>query len=75
MNTAIKSIVQSPNYGIYATAINERVFGVHKTGMRNLASAKELRKISDIEKFIINAIEQNWLKSEDEILSAIINYK
>lgn len=75
MNTAIKSIVYLPNYGTYATAINERVFGIHKTGMRNLASAKELRKISDIEKFITNAIEQNWLKSEHEIILAIKNYK
>lgn len=75
MNTAIRSIVQSPNYGIYATSINEKVFGVHKTGMRNLASAKELRKIADIEKFIINAIEQKWLKTEQDILDAIKNYK
>lgn len=75
MNTAIKSIVYLPNYGTYATAINERVFGIHKTGMRNLASAKELRKISDIEKFITNAIEQNWLKSENDVLGAIKNYK
>ena len=75
MNTAIKSIVQSPNYSIYATSINEKVFGVHKTGMRNLASAKELRKIADIEKFIINAIEQKWLKTEHDILDAIKNYK
>lgn len=75
MNTAIKSIVFNPNYSIYAIAINEKVFGVHKTGMRNLASAKELRKIADIEKFIINAIEQKWISTENEIISAIKNYK
>jgi hypothetical protein len=43
--------------------------------MRNLASAKELRKISDIEKFISNAIENKWIKSEEDILNAIKNYK
>lgn len=75
MNTAIKSVIPTPNYGNFAIAINEKVFGVHQSGMRNLASAKELRKIADIEKFIINAIEQKWVNTEEQILSAIKNYK
>ena len=74
MNTSIKSVIQAPNYSTYAIAINERVFGTHKTGMRNLVSAKELRKIADIEKFIINAIEQKWIQTETQIVSAIENY-
>jgi hypothetical protein len=36
--------------------------------MRNLASAKELRKISDIEKQIISAIDMGWIKNEKDIL-------
>lgn len=75
MNTAIKKVVPSPNYPVYAKAINERVFNTHSTGMRNLASAAELRKIADIEKFIINAIENGWVKSEQQILQAIRNYR
>lgn len=74
MNRAIKSVVQNPNYAIYSIEINKRVFGQHQTGMRNLASAKELRLIADIEKFIIKAIEQGWIKSEKEILNSIKNY-
>lgn len=74
MNIAIKSIVGNPNYSRYAIEINNKVFGNHLTGMRNLASAKELRKIADIEKFIINAINQGWVNSEIDILNAIKNY-
>jgi len=75
MNAAIKSVVEKPNYSNYAMAINEKVFGTHQTGMRNLASAKELRKIADIEKFITNAIEQKWINTETQIIAAIVNYK
>lgn len=75
MNSAIKRVVGNPDYPTYAKAINNKVFGNHQTGMRNIASAKELRKIADIEKFIINAIGQGWLKSEQDILNAITNYK
>lgn len=74
MNISIKSVVGNPDYSKYAIEINNRVFGKHQTGMRNLASAKELRKIADIEKFITNVINQKWLKSEIDILNAIKNY-
>ena len=74
MNSAIKKVVVNPDYPKYAKLINTKVFGQHQTGMRNLASAKELKKISDIEKFVTNAIAQNWLKSDKDIVSAIQNY-
>lgn len=75
MNQAIKSIIENPDYVKYAMAINERVFGQHITGMRQVASAKELRKITDIELFIKNAIGNSWIKTENEIIEAIKNYK
>lgn len=75
MNCAIKKIVPNPDYPKFARLININVFGVHQTGMRNLASAKELRKVADIEKFVINAIEQGWLKSESDIEKTINEYK
>ncbi len=74
MNSAITSVVSTPNYPLYAKAINEKVFGTHQTGMRNLASSKELRKIADIEKFITEAIKKGWLKTESDILSAIKDF-
>lgn len=67
MNKAINSIVEQPKYAEIATKINTKVFGHHINGMRNLASAKELRKISDIEKQVITAIEMGWIKTEKDL--------
>lgn len=75
MNTAIKSIVENPDYTKVAIAINKRVFGQHQVGIRNLACAKELRKIADIEKFVINAIEMQMLRNESQIIKAIETYR
>lgn len=75
MNTAIKSVIKNPDYSKFAKAINIKVFGHHQSGMRNLASARELRKIADIEKFVINAIESGWIKDESAILKAINSHR
>jgi hypothetical protein len=69
MNVKIKSIIQSPNYAEYATLINVKVFGQHISGMRNLASAKELRAITDIEKTVISAIDMGWIKNEEDLIN------
>jgi hypothetical protein len=68
MNSKIKEIIQFPNYSEYAKCINRKVFGHHQTAMRNLASAKELRKIADIEKQVIVAIEMGWIDTEKKLL-------
>lgn len=69
MNTKIKEIIENPNYAQIAKLINIKVFGQHISGMRNLASAKELRKISDIEKQIISAIDMKWIKNEKDLFN------
>lgn len=71
MNAEVKRILHNPDYIKIAKAINVKVFGEHVSGMRNLASAKELRKISDIEKMVTTAIKNGWIKTESEILKAI----
>lgn len=68
MNTKIKEIIEKPDYAKYATLINKKVFGQHLSGMRNLASASELRKIADIEKTVIAAIDNKWIKNEEDLL-------
>lgn len=75
MNEAIKSIVKAPDYVKYAKQINLSVFGRHETGMRNIASAKELKKISDIEKFVVQGIKLELIKTEQQVLSTILNFK
>lgn len=74
MNNAIKKIIPNPDYKKYAIAINERVFGKHLTGMRNLASAQELRKITKIEQFISQGINMNMIKDEKQTMYAIGNF-
>lgn len=71
MNSAISGIVKDANYPLYAVEINKKVFGQHISGMRNLASSKELRKIADIEKMVIKAIENKWIKNETELVDFI----
>jgi len=74
MNNAIKSIVPNPDYKKYAIAINEKVFGKHLTGMRNLASAQELKKITKIEQFISQGINMQMIKEDRQIMYAIANF-
>ena len=74
MNNAIKKIVPSPDYRKYSIAINEKVFGKHLTGMRNLASANELRKITKIEQFLTQGIEMGMIKQDNQIMYAISNF-
>jgi hypothetical protein len=71
MNSAISGIIKLPNYPLYAKEINKKVFGQHISGMRNLASSKELRKIADIEKMVIKAIENKWIANESQLLEFI----
>lgn len=73
MNTAIKSILPNPEYPKYAIAINKKVFGTHLSGMRNLATAQELKKITKIEQFITNAIDMGMIRTENQIFKTIEN--
>lgn len=75
MNSAINMIVPNPDYSKYAKMINKKVFGHHQSGMRNLASASELRKIADIEKFITQGIEMGMITHEAGILKALEMYR
>lgn len=74
MNTAIKKIITNPNYSKYSIAINEKVFGQHLTGMRNLATASELRHITKIEQFISQGINLGMIKTDEQIIYSIKNF-
>ena len=74
MNNAIKKVVSNPDYKKYAIAINEKVFGKHLTGMRNLANSSELKKITKIEQFIAQGINMGMIKNDEQIIYAISNF-
>ena len=74
MNNSIKKIVANPDYKTYSIAINEKVFGRHLTGMRNLATASELRSITKIEQFISQGINIGMIKTNDQIIYSIKNF-
>ena len=73
MNQAISTIVKNPEWSKYPIAINEKVFGRHINGMRNLASASELKKITKIEQFIIQGISMKMITTEEQVMYAIAN--
>jgi len=75
MNSAIKKVLKTPDYPKIAKAINEKVFGKHITGMRNLASSKELKKIASIETHITRLLERGYIKTEEAILSEIFCFE
>jgi hypothetical protein len=66
--------IQKDSYPKMYNAINTRVYGEPKSGMRNLASSAQLKMIADIEKFISSAVDMGWLKTEEDMLNAIKNY-
>ena len=74
MNQAIKKIIQNPDYPKYSIEINKKVFGNHFTGMRNLATASELKKITKIEQFITSAIDMGMIKTDEQIINTIKNF-
>jgi hypothetical protein len=74
MNQAIKNIVKNPDYPKYSIEINKKVFGTHITGMRNLATSSELKKITKIEQFITSAIEMEMIKTDEQIIKTIQSF-
>jgi uncharacterized linocin/CFP29 family protein len=69
MNRAISNVVEEPQYAKYAVLINQKVFGNHESGIRNTANADQLNKITKIESFIVEAIENGYMTSEDSIIN------
>ncbi|WP_392419883.1 hypothetical protein ACF3OE_10075 [Capnocytophaga canis] len=74
MNRAIATIIEEPNYALYSREINNKVFGRHEKGIRDTATRGQLQRISDIEKFVTQVIEQKLITSESQLLKVIENY-
>lgn len=75
MNKSINQIVPNPNFQLYSTLINEKVFGRHERGIRDTATKEQLSNISNIEKNIIQNIDMGILKNETQLIYIIKNFK
>jgi hypothetical protein len=58
-------------YVALAKALNYIVFNKHETGIRNLASAKELKELEDLEKKMVFAIDMDYIKTFAELLNEL----
>lgn len=71
MNAAIRSVVNDPDYARIAREINKAVFGHHERGIRDVASAEQLKRIAEIERYISNCIDDGFVRSEDDVIRII----
>ena len=61
----------NPNYSGVSVALNKKVFGRHELGIRNKASKEELAELKRLEDNIAFAIEKGWLKTSEDVITAI----
>lgn len=66
---------RNPDYGELNKALNIKVFGHHETGMRNLASEKDLRTLCYLQDSLCFCIKQGYLKSKEDVFKAIEDYE
>jgi hypothetical protein len=52
-----------------AKALNFCIFNHHEAGIRNLATAKQLKDMEDLEKTMAFSIQMGYIKSYDQFLS------
>lgn len=59
------------DYVKLAKALNYKIFGRHETGIRNLATKEELKKLTDLESKIAFAIDMGYIKSFNDCIEAV----
>lgn len=62
---------ENPNYARIAMEINKVVFGKHETGIRQIASQKELGKLTDFEKMLAYALANDFISTESDLIKHI----
>lgn len=75
LNKDLRSVlcrnIENPDYREINRALNIKIFGYHQTGMRNLASEEELKKLNTLQENIAFCIERGYLKNNEEIIEEI----
>lgn len=72
--TKAVSRFQNPDYAGIAKGLNYIIFGKHETGIRNFASAQQLKDLEDLEKFFTGLIDLEFVKTQDELKAEIRKY-
>lgn len=73
LRTAMSQNFNAPDYPGVNRALNIKIFGHHETGMRNLASEKDLRKLYLLEETMAYCIKTGFYKTNEELIAAIQN--
>lgn len=71
----LKEKFKEPNYANIATEINKVVFGKHELGIRQLATEQQLKKLTDFEKLLAYALQNDFLRTEQELINHIRKQK
>lgn len=75
LNKNLRSVlcrsIENPDYAEINRALNIKIFGKHETGMRNLASEKELAVLNKLQENIAFCIQRGFLKTNEEIINEI----
>ncbi len=73
LRTSMSRKIQSPDYPLINRTLNIKIFGHHETGMRNLASEEQLRKLYRLEDNIAFCIDSGFCNTNEAIVTAISN--
>jgi hypothetical protein len=60
-----------PDYVAIAKALNWVVFNKHETGLRNMATQKELAELKALEEKMAFAIDMGYIKTHQELIEAL----
>lgn len=71
LRRALHDNIVNPDYAEINRNLNIKIFGHHETGMRNLASESELKKLNTLQENIAFCVERGFLKTNEEIIKEI----
>ena len=75
LNNNLRSVlwhkIEKPDYAEINRALNIKIFGYHKTGMRNLASEEELKRLNVLQENIAFCIQRGYLTDNESIIGEI----
>lgn len=74
LTKALNEKIENPDYSRIAIELNKKVFGKHEFGIRNKASAEELKALTRIEDNVAFGIRKGFYKDNAAVIDAIKTY-